>query len=106
LLGKARVLHPGTLPIQPDNALTAHGRLDPGYPPSYGYQEWSFPDDPALAPHQGAFTAQGIFCQLIHINPVQRVTAVVWSAWPGPEVNDLEFETDAMLGTAVAALAG
>ncbi len=91
---------------QPDNALTAHGQLYPEYPLGYGYPWWSFPNDPALAPHRGAFTAQGIFGQFIYINPVQRVVAVVWSAWPEPWVNDLEFETCAMLGTAVATLAG
>ena len=91
---------------QPDNALTAHGQLYPGYPLGYGYQWWSFPNDAALAPHQQAFTAQGIFGQFIYINPLHRVVAVVWSAWPEPWVDDLEFETYTMLGTAVAALAG
>ena len=90
---------------QPDNAVTAHGLLYPGYPLGYGYQWWSFPDDAALAPHEAAFTAQGIYGQFIYINPVHRVVAVVWSAWPEPWVEALEFETYALLGTAVAALA-
>jgi CubicO group peptidase (beta-lactamase class C family) len=90
---------------QPDNAVTAHGQLYPGYPLGYGYQWWSFPNDPALAPHEDAFTAQGIFGQFIYINPAHRVVAVVWSAWPEAWVNDLESETYAMLGTAVATLA-
>jgi CubicO group peptidase (beta-lactamase class C family) len=95
-----------TLAGQPDNPVTAHGLLYPDYPLGYGYQWWSFPDDAALAPHQQAFTAQGIYGQFIYINPVHRVVAVVWSAWPEPWVDALEFETYALLGTAVAALAG
>ena len=95
-----------TLAGQPDNPVTAHGKLYPDYPLGYGYQWWSFPNDPALAPHENAFTAQGIYGQFIYINPAHRVVAVVWSAWPEAWVSDLEFETYALLGTAVATLAG
>lgn len=91
---------------QPDNLITAHGYLAPGYPLGYGYQWWSFPNDPALAPHVNAFTAQGIYGQFIYVNPAHRVVAVVWSAWPEAWVNDLEFETYALLGAAVATLEG
>jgi CubicO group peptidase (beta-lactamase class C family) len=90
---------------QPDNPLTAHGNLYPDYPLGYGYQWWSFPNDPMLAPHENAFTAQGIYGQFIYVNPAHSVVAVVWSAWPEPWVLDLEFETYGLLGTAVAALA-
>lgn len=89
---------------QPDNAITAHGQLYPGYPLGYGYQWWSFPNDAALAPHENAFTAEGIFGQFIYINPAHRVVAVIWSAWPQAWDNELEFETYAMLGTAIATL--
>lgn len=95
----------GALAGQPDTALTGHGNLYPDYPLGYGYQWWSFPGDPAVAPHENAFTAQGIYGQFIYINPAHRVVAVVWSAWPEAWVNDLELETYALLGTAVASLA-
>jgi CubicO group peptidase (beta-lactamase class C family) len=91
---------------QPDNAVTAHGALYPGYPLGYGYQWWSFPDDAAVAPHENAFTAQGIYGQFIYINPMHGIVAVVWSAWPQAWVEELETETYVMLGTAVATLAG
>ena len=91
---------------QPDNAVTAHGALYPGYPLGYGYQWWSFPDDAAVAPHENAFTAQGIYGQFIYINPTHGIVAVVWSAWPQAWVEELETETYVMLGTAVATLAG
>jgi CubicO group peptidase (beta-lactamase class C family) len=91
---------------QPDNAVTAHGALYPGYPLGYGYQWWSFPDDAAVAPHENAFTAQGIYGQFIYINPTHGIVAVVWSAWPQAWVEALETETYVMLGTAVATLAG
>jgi len=91
---------------QPDNAVTAHGALYPGYPLGYGYQWWSFPDDAAVAPHENAFTAQGIYGQFIYINPTHGIVAVVWSAWPQAWVDELETETYVMLGTAVATLAG
>ncbi len=90
---------------QPDSPLTTHGNLYPGYPLGYGYQWWSFPDHPSLAPHENAFTAQGIYGQFIYINPAHRVVAVVWSAWPEAWVDDLEFETYSLLGTAIATLA-
>ncbi len=89
----------------PDNAITAYGALYPDYPLGYGYQWWSFPNDASVAPHEGAFTAQGIYGQFIYINPAHRVIAVIWSAWPEAWINELEFETYALLGTAVAALA-
>jgi CubicO group peptidase (beta-lactamase class C family) len=94
-----------TLAGQPDNSVTAHGLLYPDYPLGYGYQWWSFPNDPALAPHENAFTAQGIHGQFIYINPTQNVVAVVWSAWSEPWVNELEFETYVLIGTAIATLA-
>ncbi|MEJ6001462.1 serine hydrolase domain-containing protein [Paucibacter soli] len=89
----------------PDSAVTACGQLYPGYPLGYGYQWWSFPDAAqALEPHNGAFTAEGIFGQFIYINPAEQVVAVVWSAWPQPWVDSAELETYALIGSTVAAL--
>lgn len=89
---------------QPDNPITGHGRLFPDYPLGYGYQWWSFPAGEAFGPHGGAFIAQGIYGQFIYVNPQQRVVAVIWSAWQAPRVPELELETYAVLGTAVALL--
>ena len=91
---------------QSDADVTAPGNLYPDYPLGYGYQWWAFPGDPSFAPHDGAFTAEGIFGQFVYVNPAHRVVAVVWSAWSEPWITELEFETFALLGTAVAMLAG
>ena len=91
---------------QSDSPITAPGNLYPDYPLGYGYQWWTFPDDPSFAPHDGAFSGEGIFGQFVYINPAHRVVAVVWSAWSEPWLNELELETFALLGAAVAALAG
>ena len=91
---------------RPDNPVTSYGRLYPGYPLGYGYHWWAFPDGPEMAPHQGAFIAQGIYGQFIYVNPAHRVVAVLWSAWPEPVVSELEAEAYAFIGTAVASLAG
>ena len=92
---------------RPDNAVTGYGQLLPGggYPLGYGYQWWSFPSGGTFAPHAGAFVAQGIFGQFLYVNPAQRVVAVVWSAWPDVWTNTGEFDTYALLGAAVTALA-
>ena len=58
------------------------GNLSPGHPMGYGCQWWACPVDPSFAPHDGAFTAAGIFGQFVYINPAHRAGAVVWSAWP------------------------
>jgi hypothetical protein len=58
------------------------GNLSPGYPLGYGCQWWACPGDPSFAPHDGAFTAAGIFDQFVCTSPAHRVMAEVWSAWP------------------------
>jgi CubicO group peptidase (beta-lactamase class C family) len=40
----------------------------------YGYQWWTLPD--------GTFQAQGIFGQLIHIDPARKLVIAMSSAWP------------------------
>lgn len=76
-----------------------------GVPVRYGYQWWTFANDLSAALHAGAFTAEDIFGQFIYVNPAHRVVAVVRSDWSEPWVTELEFETFALLGTAVAVLA-
>ena len=90
---------------QPGAAVTAHGKLYPGYPLGYGYQWWSFPTGANAIPfHDGAFTALGIFGQFVYINPAQDVVAVVWSAWRSSWLEKAEFETYTLLGSAAAML--
>lgn len=43
-------------------------------------------------------------CQYLYINRKEKIVAVVWSAWPKPEMDDREEETYAFLGAAVKAL--
>jgi CubicO group peptidase (beta-lactamase class C family) len=89
----------------PDCPATAYGALTPGYPLGYGYQWWSFPTGAdALANHDGAFTAEGIFGQFIYVNPAERVVAAVWSAWREAWVAASEMETYALLGAAIERL--
>lgn len=85
----------------------APGKLYDGeYALGYGYQWWTFPvGAKALPEHDGgAFEAQGIFGQYLYINRKEKIVAVVWSAWPKPEMDDREEETYAFLGAAVKAL--
>lgn len=85
----------------------APGKLYEGeYPLGYGYQWWTFPvGTHALPGHEGgAFEAQGIFGQFLYINRKEGVVAVVWSAWPKPEMDKQEMETYAFLGAAIKAL--
>ncbi|HHM5693969.1 TPA: serine hydrolase, partial [Pseudomonas aeruginosa] len=44
------------------------------------------------------------FGQYLYINRKEKIVAVVWSAWPKPEMDDREEETYAFLGAAVKAL--
>ncbi len=105
--GRTRILPQGwrDLAGQPDTAATAFGALEAGYPLGYGYQWWILPRTPG-GPHDGAFTAQGIFGQFVYVNPREQVVAVVWSAWRKAWETDSEFETYALLGAAVEALRG
>jgi len=59
---------------QPDNAVTAHGALYPGYPLGYGYQWWTNDD--------GSFAAQGIFGQGIFIDPKRKLVIASNGNWP------------------------
>lgn len=104
VIGETRVLPQGwrNTAGQPDNPTTQHGRLEPGYPLGYGYQWWSLPIGAnALPNHNEAFTAEGIFGQFIYVNPIERVVAVVWSAWRNSWEAEAEMETYAMLGAAI-----
>jgi CubicO group peptidase (beta-lactamase class C family) len=56
--------------------------LHDGTPVDYGYLWWTAGTPLALA--HGAFTAEGIHGQFLHIDPVANVVIVVWGARPRP----------------------
>jgi CubicO group peptidase (beta-lactamase class C family) len=86
---------------RPDSPQVAFGKLEPDDPDGYGYQWWVLPH---IAPHAGAFQAEGIFGQFIYINPKAHIVAVVWSAWPEAWVDKNAIETSVFLGGVVKAL--
>ncbi|MFI4936325.1 MAG: serine hydrolase domain-containing protein [Caulobacterales bacterium] len=99
-----RVLPPGwrDLASRPDSAATAFGRLTPGEPGGYGYHWWATPPVPGV--HNGVFSANGAYGQLIYINPAEQVVAAIQSAWRQPQDSDAGAETVALLRAAVRAL--
>lgn len=84
----------------------APGKLYGGeYILGYGYQWWLFPTGKAARPqHDGAFEAQGIFGQFVYVNRKENLVAVVWSAWPEPEMDKQEMETYDFIAAAIKAL--
>ena len=84
-----------------DSPQVGFGKLEPGEPDGYGYQWWAFPP---VAPHAGAFQAEGIFGQFIYINPKAALVAVVWSAWPEAWIDKNANETSAFLGAVLKSL--
>ena len=60
----------------PRSAQVMHGKLYPGYAMGYGYQWWCFP------PPGRAFTGQGVFGQLLMVDPDLDLVVVKTSAWP------------------------
>ncbi len=84
-----------------DSPQVAFGKLEPDDPEGYGYQWWVLPH---VAPHVGAFQAEGIFGQFIYINPRSQMVAVVWSAWPQAWNDKNAIETIGFLGGVVKSL--
>jgi CubicO group peptidase (beta-lactamase class C family) len=77
-LGEKQILPAGwveraTVPRSPQ---VMHGELYPGYAMGYGYQWWCFP------PPGRAFTGQGVFGQLLMVDPDLDLVVVKTSAWP------------------------
>ena len=62
----------------------------------YGYQWWTNAD--------GTFQAQGIFGQLIHIDPKRRLVVAMSSAWPRATGRDLSAARAAFLDRIKAAI--
>ena len=88
---------------QPDSAATAFGRLMHGSPVGYGYHWWAVPPLPGGVSN-GAFSANGLYGQIIVVNPTEQVVIAIQSAWRQPHDNDALVEIVAMIRAAVRAL--
>lgn len=99
-----RRLPPGwrDLAGRPDCAATAFGRLRPGDPGGYGYHWWVAPRVPGV--HDGLFSANGAYGQIVYVNPGERVVVALQSAWRLSEDPDARVETVALIRAAVRAL--
>ncbi len=65
----------------------------------YGYLWWTGTSPSAR--RDSAFSADGIFGQMMYVNPAARVVIVVWSAWPDP-LESGKFDWDWSFFEAVA----
>ncbi|QPF87299.1 hypothetical protein IC762_13830 [Bradyrhizobium genosp. L] len=54
--------------------------------------------------NNGAFSANGIFGQIIFVNPTEQVVVAIQSAWRQPEDSNAGVEIVAMIRAAVRAL--
>lgn len=73
--------------------------LHDGTEVDYGYLWWIGTSQAAR--RNDAFSADGIFGQIIYINPAARVVIVVWSVWPDPNESG-KFDWDWSFFEAVA----
>ncbi len=99
-----RVLPPGwrDLAGRPDCPATAFGRLTPGDPSGYGYHWWATPPVPGV--HDGVFSANGAYGQVIYVNPGEQVVVAIQSALRQHHDSDAGLETVMLLRAAVRAL--
>ena len=63
----------------------------------YGYQWWVEP--------AGAYQAQGIFGQMIHVDPTRKLVIAMSGAWPRATGRDLSAARAAFIDAARAAVA-
>lgn len=77
------------------SATRAHARV-PGGDTGYGYQWWVNAD--------GSFQAQGIFGQMIYIDPLRKLVVVLSGAWPQASNPDLSAVRQAFIGRIRAAI--
>ena len=54
--------------------------------------------------NNGAFSANGIFGQIIFVNPTEQVVVAIQSAWRQPRDSDAGVEIVALIRAAVRAL--
>lgn len=90
LLGGKKVVPDGWFA----DATRATSPVGPGR--GYGYQWWTSDD--------GTFQGQGIFGQLLHIDPARKLIVVMSSAWPRATDRDLSLARVAFLGRIKAAV--
>jgi CubicO group peptidase (beta-lactamase class C family) len=69
---------------RPSRPQVMPGKLYGGYPMGYQYQWWTYPGE------RGAFTAQGVNGQFIHVDPSRGLVVVQTAVWPGFWENNLE----------------
>ena len=74
----------------PDAPHVEPGKLMEGYKMGYQYQWWTFPDE------DKSFTGEGIYGQLLMVNPVLDLVLVKTSAWPSAWVGAKEVESWAL----------
>ena len=87
-----------------DSPANGYGKLYPDYPLGYGYFWWSYPKGPVALPnHEGAFEGEGIFGQILYLNPAERMVVVIWSAWPEPDAAPRWAESRAFLAGVIEA---
>lgn len=77
IVGGDTILPPGWVA-----EATSPKTLRDGTPLDYGHMWW--PSTTVQGRRDGAFAAQGIHGQWVHVNPAARVVIVVWSAQPQP----------------------
>jgi CubicO group peptidase (beta-lactamase class C family) len=87
---------------RPDCPATAYGQLTPGDPSGYGYHWWS--TAPAAGVHNGVFSANGAYGQLIYVNPGEQMVVAIQSAWRESADREAGLETVMLLRAAVRAL--
>ena len=121
-------VHEASHPL-PDSPQCGYGMLyslspDPSYyPAGYGYNWWLMPDtdwgawdylsdqevwgeyaisvtNQKFTYLKEAFNAIGLFGQFIHINPQENIVAVVWSTYPYPVTDPMEYEVYCFLNEA------
>lgn len=92
---------------RPTTPATQYGKLMPGFAGGYGYLWWLQPPVGArtAAPNvDGAFAAEGVFGQEIHIDPKRKLVVVTWRTWPEPGTPALEAEGAAFMSALAGAL--
>jgi CubicO group peptidase (beta-lactamase class C family) len=95
-------LEEATRPLTPQ---VQYGKLYPGFPLGYGYLWWLYPVGQVSVPNTaGAFEAEGVFGQAIHIDRAKKLVVVIWSTWPKPDWGDGSREQIAFLSALSGAL--
>lgn len=87
LAGGRAVLPSGWLAeaTTPRGPHVQYGKLYPGFPLGYGYFWWLYPPAGGVPGIDGAFEAEGVFGQNIHLDPKEKLVVVTWSTWPAPD---------------------